>query len=902
MAAEPKLSSYRAKRDFTKTAEPSGEARVAPSEVRRFVIQKHAATRLHYDFRLELDGVFKSWAVTRGPSLDPHDKRLAVEVEDHPLDYGDFEGTIPKGQYGGGTVQLWDRGFWMPEEPDPEAAIKDGELKFVLEGDRLHGGFVLVRIKGRRRGDKKNNWLLIKHRDKFSKDGDGDAILREDRSVASGRAMAQIAVGQGRGPEPFMLARKEAAAPDAVWHSNRGSAADLRAAGVTTAAAAAEPKEAPARKEPKHAATMPSFIEPQLCRDVDRPPGGGWVHEIKFDGYRIQLRVQDGRVEMRTRKGLNWTAKFGAIARAAAKLPDAIIDGEVVALDDNGAPSFGALQAALSEGNTGDLIYFAFDLLFIDGESLLETPLRERKSRLKELLENHGDHPQIRYVEHFDVPGEDVLESARRMSLEGIVSKHLDGTYRPGRREWAKTKCRNGQEVVIGGWTSEGKRFRSLLAGVYRDEQLVYAGRVGTGFGAEVVDRILPRLEALESDENPFQGKSAPRKEPGVHWMKPELVAEIEFGGWTTDNLVRQSSFKGLRDDKPAREVVVARAEPVARIENEEAEQAETAQEQAVPQKRRNVVVAPALKKGGNAMVMGTAITHPDKAMWPDAGDGQPVTKLDLAEYYETVGPFIIDYIRGRPSSIVRAPDGIGHELFFQRHGLKGMSKLLKLVKVPGDHEAYLQIDSHEALIAVAQIAGLEIHPWNCMPDEPEIPGRLVFDFDPAPDVDFDVVIEGARELRDRLTNLGLVSFCKTTGGKGLHVVTPLAHPKGARVEWPIVKQFAHEVAAQMAADNPDRYLTTMAKKARNGKIFLDYLRNDRLSTAVAVLSPRAREGARVSMPLDWSQVKAGLDAARFTVRTAPALLARSKAWKEYGDAERSLVEAVRRLAKSHAA
>ncbi|HUA34978.1 MAG TPA: DNA ligase D [Candidatus Binataceae bacterium] len=896
MAAEPKLSSYRAKRDFTKTAEPSGETRVAPSEVRRFVIQKHRATRLHYDFRLELDGVFKSWAVTRGPSLDPHDKRLAVEVEDHPLDYGDFEGTIPKGQYGGGTVQLWDRGYWMPEDDDPEAAIKSGELKFVLEGERLHGGFVLVRIKGRRHGDKKNNWLLIKHRDQFSKDGFGDAILAEDRSVASGRAMAQIAEGKGRGPEPFMLTRKKAAAPDAVWHSNRGSAAELRDAGVMSAAQA--PKPAPIRKPAKHRATMPAFIEPQLCRDVDRPPGSGWVHEIKFDGYRIQVRVDDGRVEMRTRKGLDWTGKFGAIARAAAKLPDAIIDGEVVALDDKGAPSFGALQVALSEGKTDKLICFAFDLLFIDGASLLERPLRERKSRLKELLESHAVDSRIRYVEHFDVPGESVLESARRMSLEGIVSKHLEGTYRPGRREWAKTKCRNGQEVVIGGWTSEGKRFRSLLAGVYRDKQLVYAGRVGTGFGADVVDRILPRLEALESDENPFAGDTAPRKEVGVHWIKPELVAEIEFGGWTTDNLVRQSSFKGLRDDKPASEVVVERPEPVAKFEKEEALQEET-----VPLKvRRNVVVAPALKTGGNAMVMGTVISHPDKAMWPDAGDGKPVTKLDLAQYYEAVGPFIIDYIRGRPSSIVRAPDGIGHELFFQRHGLKGMSKLLKLVKVPGDHEPYLQIDSHEALIAVAQIAGLEIHPWNCMPDEPEVPGRLVFDFDPAPDVDFDVVIEGARELRDRLTHLGLVSFCKTTGGKGLHVVTPLAQPKGARLQWPIVKQFAHEVAQQMAADNPERYLTTMAKKARSGKIFLDYLRNDRLSTAVAVLSPRAREGARVSMPLDWSQVKAGLDPARFTVRTAPALLARSKAWKEYGGAERSLVDAVRRLSESHAA
>ena len=454
MVANNKLSPYQAKRDFSKTAEPSGENAVAPSEVRRFVIQKHAATRLHYDFRLELDGVLKSWAVTKGPSIDPHDKRLAVEVEDHPLDYGDFEGTIPKGQYGGGSVQLWDRGYWMPEESDPAAAIRKGELKFVVEGERLHGGWVLVRIKNRRPGDKKNNWLLIKHRDNFARDNDGGALLAEDRSVASGRAMAEIAAGKGRGPTPFILAAKHQAPPDAVWNSNKGSAAELRAsgsAGEKTAPKAARSKAISSKRKRRGSDLMPEFVVPELCKLIERPPSGaGWVHEVKFDGYRIQARVENGQPVLRTRKGLNWTAKFGAVAHAVASLPDGIYDGEVVALDKKGAPDFGALQAALAEGKSDDLIYFVFDLLFAEGEDLQKVPLRERKATLERIIKKLDDDSLIRYVEHFDASGESVLETARQMSLEGIVSKQLGDIYRPGQRDWTKTKCRAGQEVVLG--------------------------------------------------------------------------------------------------------------------------------------------------------------------------------------------------------------------------------------------------------------------------------------------------------------------------------------------------------------------------------------------------------------------------------------------------------------------
>jgi bifunctional non-homologous end joining protein LigD len=877
MVADNRLSLYQAKRDFSKTSEPSVENGTVASEVRRFVIQKHAATRLHYDFGLELDGVLKSWAITKGPSIDPHDKRLAVEVEDHPLEYGDFEGSIPKGQYGGGSVQLWDRGYWMPEGSDPVTAIKNGELKFKVEGERLHGEWVLVRIKNRRPGDKKNNWLLIKHRDKFARDNDGGALLAEDRSIRSGRPMADIATGKGGDLKPFFLATKhQVASIDAIWSSNKGSAAAVSSKG-----------------KPRGSDLMPEFVAPELCKLIDRPPSrAGWIHEVKFDGYRIQARVEEGQSVLRTRKGLNWTAKFGAIARAAASLPDGIYDGEVVALDKKGAPNFGALQAALAEGKTDDLIFFVFDLLFAEGDNLQNVPLRERKARLERIIEKLDDDSVIRYVEYYDAAGESVLETARKMSLEGIVSKRLGDIYRPGQRDWTKTKCRAGQEVVLGGWTSEGNRFRSLLAGVYRDTHLVYIGRIGTGFGADVVRRIFPRLKEFTVDKNPFEGQNAPRHQAGVHWLKPELVAEIEFAGWTSDGMVRAGAFKGLREDKAASEVSAEHIAP--------AEVAEAAEQERLSRKTSsNTFVSPKLKAAGSASVMGVAISHPDKAMWPHAGDGKPVTKLDLALYYEAVGDWMIKHIKGRPCLIVRAPEGIGGEHFFQRHGMQGMSKLLKLVKVSGDHHPYLQIDTVEGLIAAAQFAALELHPWNCEPNAPEVPGRLIFDFDPAPDLDFSDVIAGARELRDRLDTLGLISFCKTTGGKGLHVVSPISHPNNRKLDWPVAKAFAHEIVTQMAADSPADYMTTMAKKDRSGKLFLDYLRNDRMSTAVAVLSTRARAGATVSMPLDWTQVKAGLDPLRFTVRTTPALMVKNKAWKDYDDSERQLENAIKRLTKS---
>jgi bifunctional non-homologous end joining protein LigD len=868
--AKAALSTYRQKRDFTKTVEPAGKTPVAASGQRRFVIQKHAATRLHYDLRLELDGVFKSWAVTRGPSLDPADKRLAVEVEDHPLDYGDFEGTIPKGQYGGGTVQLWDRGYWSPEgKASAEAALRNGDLKFTLEGTRLHGSWVLVRMRHDRNGGKRTNWLLIKHRDAAAQSDGTEALMAEDRSVASGRTMQQITAGKGKAPEPFMLQGHNRNRSDAVWNSHRDEGnGDARAGSLTEP----RPPKRPAAKL-VIVKTIPRFVEPQLCLLADRPPdAAGWGHEVKFDGYRAQLHVSEGVATINTRRGLDWTKQFAAIAKDARDLPDCLIDGEVVALTHNDIPSFAALQAALAEESSENLIFFAFDLLFQGREDLRRLPLDERKHRLEKLLTDADISERIRYVQHFESRADTVLHSACKMELEGIVSKRLDSPYVSGRSgNWTKAKCRAGHEVVLGGWTIEAGKFRSLLAGVNRDGHLVYVGRIGTGYGRDVASRLRPKLEALTREKSPFGGANAPDKERDVRWLKPTLVAEIEFAGWTATGMIRQASFKGLRKDKPAKEVVAE-----------------------MPRHMEPVDATPS----GPAMVMSVVISRPGKVMWPHAEDGHPVTKLDLAHYYEQVGEWMLPHLAGRPCSLVRVPDGLGGPQFFQRHAMAGMSNLFESVKVRGDRAPYLQIDRVEALAAVAQLAALEIHPWNCAPGDPEVAGRLVFDLDPAPDVRFGAVVAAALEIRGRLEAVGLASFCKTTGGKGLHVVTPLLAGKDA-VKWPAAKNFAHLICAQMAEDSPRKYLDTMSKSQRVGRIFLDYLRNDRTSTAVCPLSPRAREGATVSMPIHWKEVRSGLDPKAFTVRTAPKLLLKKKPWEGYARAARPLADAIRTLTQA---
>jgi bifunctional non-homologous end joining protein LigD len=890
--AAAQLKTYRAKRDFTKTTEPSGAREVLPAEHRRFVVQKHAASHLHWDFRLELNGVFKSWAVTKGPSVDPADKRLAVEVEDHPLDYGDFEGTIPKGEYGGGTVQMWDRGLWAPQGPkSPEDAIKAGDFKFVLAGERLKGSWVLVKIRNNRGRDTRTNWLLIKHKDEYAVPGGTAALIEEDRSVASGRTMDQIARGVGKAPRPFMLAAAEGA--DAVWHSNRTEEKVVAKAVPAPKVAAKRAASSATRAKTVRLKAIPDFIEPQLAKLVERPPASdGWVHEIKLDGYRVQLRVQNGEARIRTRSGLDWTAQFSAIAKAARALPDCILDGEICALDKKNMPSFAALQAALAEERSEGLVFFAFDLLVEGNEDCRELALTTRKERLKALLDDADLGDTFRYVEHFDSTGNDVWLSACKMDLEGIVSKRPDAPYVSGRNGgWTKAKCRAGIEVVIGGWTTEQGGLRSLLAGVHRDGKLEYVGRIGTGYGEKVARQLLPTLKELTTEECPFSGKDAPPKERNIRWLRPELVAEIEFAGWTDTRMIRQASFKGLRRDKPASEVV----------DEQPAAEPETAAEKPAAKlhkKKESAGAKTVAPPRGPNVVMGVTLSNASKVLWPAGGQGDAVTKLDLAQYYEAVGEWLLPHLRGRPCSLVRAPDGINGEQFFQRHAMAGISDLFTLVKVRGDKAPYVQIDRVETLIAVAQIGALELHPWNCAEGDPEVAGRLVFDLDPSPEVKFSAVIAAALEVRERLKKVGLESFCKTTGGKGLHVVTPLTGGKDA-VPWPAAKNFAHIICAQMASDSPTKYLDTMAKKDRVGRIFLDYLRNDRTSTAVAVLSTRARPGATISMPIHWKEVKATLKPERFNIPTGPEILKKSKPWADYERSERSLSAAIEKVLSS---
>jgi len=864
-----KLTRYQEKRDFKRTAEPAGNDKVVASDALRFVIQKHAASHLHFDLRLEFDGIFRSWAVPKGPSLDPKIRRLAMEVEDHPLDYGDFEGTIPKGEYGGGTVMLWDRGYWAPEPGFAEIgkALGAGELKFVLEGQRLHGSWVLVRTKADARG--RASWILIKHGDDAAVTGEEVGPSDQDRSVASGRTMAAIAAGGGNPATPFMTAAGVPAG--AIWRTGRNAASSGLVAPTKTGEAGTKPDAA---------FEIPSFIEPQLTKPVARPASGpGWAHEIKFDGYRMQLRTDAKGATLKSRKGLDWSAKFPEIVAAGARLAPGIIDGEVVALDHDGAPDFAALQAAITDRKTANLVFFVFDQIFSATEDLRPLPLEARKARLQRTI---NDAPaNIRYVKHFVTAGDAVLLSACRLHLEGIVSKRLDAPYQSGRAQtWTKSKCRAGHEVVIGGFVTTGHAFRSLIAGVNRGGHLVHVGRIGTGFSQDTVARIMRKLRPLETDKNPFT-HGGPRKTADIHWLRPELVAEIEYEGFTGVGHLRQAAFKGLREDKPAAEVEAETPAP-----------ASTTLAEPAPAAVRSHTVMPS----GSTPVLGVVISHAEKPLWPDANDHTPVTKLDLARYYEAVGDWLIRHVRGRPCSMIRFPDGItAGEQFFQRHTAKGQSSLIGEVTVWGDRKPYLQFDRVEALIAAAQVAALELHPWNCEPFKPEQPGRLVFDLDPAPDVAFDQVLAGAREIRDRLHGLGLEGFCKTTGGKGLHVVTPL---KAEGVNWAAAKAFAMGVCKAMALDAPDRYLINMAKKERGGRIFLDYLRNDRMATAVAPLSPRGRPGAPVSMPLAWSQVKRGLAPQKYTIRTVPPLLAKLSAWEDYSECERPLAEAIRRLGK----
>lgn len=818
------LEDYRAKRKFDVTSEPSGQIPDAPGM--RFVIQKHAATRLHYDLRLEWGGVLLSWAVTKGPSLVPGEKRLAVQVEDHPVDYHDFEGMIPKGEYGAGAVIVWDRGTWEAVA-DAKRGLKKGHLEFALHGEKLSGRWHLVRM-ARKTGQKRDNWLLMKAEDDAARPEDAPDILDEAPvSVLTGRSIADVKAGhKGKAPP------------------NPGKAA-------TPAKAL--------KKTP-----LPDFIPPSLATLAPKPPqGDDWLHEIKFDGYRLQVRIADSKVRLLTRSGLDWTDRFGpAIIAALEEMPvdNAIMDGEVVVEGPAGASDFSALQTDLSADRTDRFILWLFDLMHHDGENLQRASLTVRKAALRALLPETEDG-LLRYSDEFDAAGEMVLRHACRLSLEGIISKKRDAPYRSGRsRGWIKSKCAARQEFVVGGdtpSTSMADAVGSLILGVYEGDAMVHVGRVGTGFSHAVARDLFQRLGALEQDDSPFaKALTGQQSRDAVH-VRPELVAEVEYRAWTADGNLRHAAFRGLREDKPATEVL-----------------------------REGKVKAQDPPKDPPAARRRVTLTHPDRIYWPDAG----VTKEGLADHYAEVWRRIAPHITGRPLALLRCPEGIGGQQFFQKHIWKGARKDITLIRDPKDAASKppnVGVDDLDGLLGLVQAAVLEIHPWGALTADRDKPDLMVMDLDPGEGVGWDRIKAAAREMRDRLTEAGLEPFLKTSGGKGLHVVAPLK-PKA---EWPALKAFAKGMATAMAGDSPQDYVATIAKAQRKGRILIDYLRNQRGATAVAPYSTRARPGATVATPIEWEELADLTDPAQFTVMSLPARIAAQTRdpWEDFHRAARPL-------------
>jgi bifunctional non-homologous end joining protein LigD len=857
------LARYRAMRDFHITPEPSGKNGKASGRsiaTLPFVIQKHAATRLHYDFRLGWHGVLKSWAVTKGPSYNPADKRLAVQVEDHPMEYGGFEGTIPKGQYGGGTVMVWDFGEWTPLD-DVDSGLAKGHLKFELHGKKLQGRWALVRMHGRGERPDKPNWLLIKDRDEFARSDSDPAITdAAPDSAMTSRSIEQIAesadtVWDSRTELRSAADESDRAAPSKRRGKAAASSGRNGKSGETTKAAA--PRKALPASGPRE--SFPGFIPPQLAQSsASAPSGDGWVHELKLDGYRIQIHIHSRKLRsgvqreatLLTRKGLDWTERMPDIARAASELPvdlaivdQAILDGEVVALNNKGIASFADLQAAFQEGQQRFLVYFAFDLLHLNGHNTRELPLIDRKALLQDLLTRSRNDSLVRYSEHFLENGSKVFAHACRLGAEGIVSKLSAAKYMPGRGNgWLKTKCVQEQELVIGGFTPPskgGQGIGALLLGYYQDGRLIYAGRSGTGFTDRSRRAMRTRLDKLMQKKPPF-AQLPPGASRDAIWVKPELVAQIAFATWTRDNLVRQASFKGLREDKPAREVERETPEEQPALTHAETR----------PRKR----LAAQVKENDKDSKVATQfhITHPDRILDRESG----MTKLALAEYFFAVAERMLPHVADRPLSVVRCPEGSDKPCFFQKHVGRGLPAGVESIPVKnrktGVKEDFLTLHTAEGLVGMAQMGVLEIHPWGSRNETLEQPDRIVFDLDPDAAIDWATLAAAAADLRKRLSKLHLTTFLKSTGGKGLHVVIPI-EPEH---EWPVIKRFAHEIVLKMEAEQPDLYITRMTKAERKNRIYLDYLRNDREATSVAPFSPRARSGAPVSITLGWNELK----------------------------------------------
>jgi len=829
------LEDYKKKRDFSKTSEPPGEPRAAGGST--YCIQKHAASRLHYDFRLELDGVLLSWAVPKGPSFDPRDKRLAMKVEDHPVEYASFEGVIPQGEYGAGAVVLWDHGTWTPVI-DPSLSLKKGELKFELHGQKLAGKWALVKIKG----DDPKAWLLVKDKDEHARPAEElDIVSARPESVVSGRGLAEVAAERDR-----------------LWHSKV-----VRPDGEVDPGGPAEADAGPrlrladlagARRGPLQR-TQPLA----LAMIVEAPPNGDeWLHEIKHDGYRIVARIEEGEVRLVSRNGKDWTKEFPQVARGVGRLPagTALLDGEVAAVLPNGATSFQALQRR-AEGGV-PLVYFAFDLLHLDGWDLRGVRLEDRKQVLRRLLESAPD--VLRFSDHVRGQGPEFFEKAREAGLEGVVSKRADAPYREGRGgDWRKAKCRLTQEMVIGGFTLSsdgGGTLGALLVGFYEDEQLVYAGKVGSGFDGRLLVDLQQRLEARRRKTSPFA--SVPDElRRGARWVEPDLVAQVEFSQWTDEGRMRQPVFLGLRDDREARHVVRERPGTV------EGGGVDTVAAGRPWEALRQHATRTHAASGEEVVdLLGVRLTHPDRVYYPDIG----FTKLDLALYYVSIADSVLPYLDGRPLTLVRCPDGIGGERFYQKHGSFWTPPQVRRFKDPERGEEHLFVDSVPGLVALAQAGVLEVHPWNSRVARLEQPDQVIFDLDPDESLPFSRVAAAARRVRALLREHGLESFVKTTGGKGLHVCVPLVPERG----WEELEEFTRAVALRLARDEPAAFTANMAKAQRKGKVFVDYLRNVRGANAVSAFSTRAREGAPVSVPVDWDELDRLSGPADFTVAEVP--------------------------------
>ena len=856
MAKPGLLDTYNAKRDFTRTAEPKGEIGAGASNL--FMVQKHDATRLHWDFRLELDGVLKSWAVTRGPSLDPADKRLAVRTEDHPLSYATFEGTIPKGDYGGGTVMLWDRGTWIPHPgKDPRKTIEEGHLHFTLEGERMKGEWIMIRLKPRAK-ERHENWLLRKVDDAYA-GGSDDLVGRAITSVATGRTMDEIMAGKAVPAAAAKPASRRKPKPEPEPEP--------------------EPEpQAKAAPRPRRKAALPAFQPPQLATLVDTVPAGtGWLHEIKYDGYRALIAVADGTAKAYTRTGLDWSDRFAPVVAAiAATVPGpALIDGEVVALDRDGKPGFSALQTALKEG--GALAFFAFDLLSESGEDLTGLGNLQRKERLAALLANAA--PPIHYADHIVDAGEALFSQLCGAGYEGVISKRADAPYR-GRRaqSWLKIKCTHRQEFVIVGWTpsDKGRGFRSLLLGLNEGGTLRYAGKVGTGFDAATLDAVMAKLAPLE---RPTATVNAPRAATrGAHWVAPTLVAEVAFAEFTADQVLRHASFLGLREDKGAADMIPEETLATTTIAEASPAKARTA--------KATSAKPPAAPRDTFA---GIKVTNPDRVIFPESGR----TKGELAAYYAAVAAPLLRWLGDRPVSLVRCPQGRAKHCFFQKHDAGSFGDRVRQVPIrekDGSTQPYLYVDDATGVLACVQMGAIEFHGWGSSVGDVEAPDRMVFDLDPDEGLDFEAVRDASVVLKDALAGLGLVSFPMLSGGKGVHVVVPL----DASAKWPAVKDFASRFARAMEAAHPDRFTANMKKVERKGRIFLDWLRNQRGATAILPYAARARANAPVAVPITWAELKTVSGPARWTIADADELLKRaaSKALNGWGEAAQALPDA----------